>query len=161
MPTTIRHKMRLALVPQAVSSRRPARPIEHTDILALATLMFKAYRGTLDDEGGTVDDAREEVERTFDGAYGDVLPGCSFAVEEDGRMLAATLVTHWQDAPLLAFVMTHPDAKGQGLATYLIRHSINRLFSQGYDELYLFVTEGNAPAQRIYDRLGFAVVATR
>lgn len=161
MSTTIHHKMRLALVQQAVSTRWLARPIEHADIPALATLMFDAYRGTIDDEGGTGDDARAEVERTFDGTYGDLLHGCSFVVEDDGCMLAATLVTHWQDAPLLAFVLTHPDAKGQGLATYLIRRSINGLLSQGYDELYLFVTEGNAPAQHIYGRLGFTVVATR
>lgn len=161
MSTTIRHKMRLALTPQSVAPRWPVRPITPSDVSALAALMFDAYHGTIDDEGETPDDARAEVQRTLDGAHGDFLPGCSFSVEEGGRMLAATLVTLWQDAPLLSFVMTHPEAKGRGLATYLIQQSSNALLGQGYDELYLFVTEGNVPAQRVYGRLGFTVVATK
>lgn len=161
MPTTMHHKMRLALAPQTVAPRWPVRPVTHADVSALVALMFDAYRGTIDDEGDTPDDARAEVRRTLDGAYGDFLPACSFAVEEGGRMLAATLVTRWQGAPLLAFVMTHPNAKGRGLATYLIQQSSIALLDQGYDELYLFVTEGNVPAQRVYERLGFAVVATK
>lgn len=161
MPTAQHHKMRLALTPQAVVPRWPARPIAPADMPALAALMFDAYHGTIDDEGETPDDARAEVQRTLDGTYGDFLPGCSFAVKEGNQMLAATLVTLWQDAPLLAFVMTHPDAKGRGLATYLIQQSLSALLGQGYDDLHLFVTEGNVPAQRVYERLGFAVVATR
>jgi ribosomal protein S18 acetylase RimI-like enzyme len=72
--------------------------------------------------------------------------------------MCATLVTWWREAPLLAFVITHPDAKGQGMATYLIQHTANALHRDGYHELYLAVTQGNVPAQRVYERLGFEVV---
>jgi hypothetical protein len=35
--------------------------------------MLESYRGTIDDEGETLDDARSEVRRTFDGDYGTFL----------------------------------------------------------------------------------------
>ena len=57
--------------------------------------------------------------------------------------------------PLLSFSMTHPSLKNQGYSTKLIKHSINSLINNRYDELYLVVTEGNDPAQHLYYKLGF------
>jgi len=53
----------------------------------LAILLYAAYRGTIDDEGGTFADARAEIDRLFDGAYGRFLGDCSFVIEE-GEFLA-------------------------------------------------------------------------
>jgi ribosomal protein S18 acetylase RimI-like enzyme len=121
--------------------------------------MFHAYRGTIDDEGETFEDSSAEVARTLDGGYGQVMWNSSFLVERGGQAVAAIIVTWWQEAPLVAFVMTHPAAKGQGLGTLLLQQSINALLQEGQRELYLFVTEGNAPAQHIYTNLGFRVVS--
>jgi GNAT superfamily N-acetyltransferase len=121
--------------------------------------MFEAYRGTIDDEGETLDDARQEVQRTLSGANGAFLPNCSWLLEEAGAIQSACLVTHFADwqAPLIAFVMTLPTAKGRGMAQELIRRSMNSLLEQGYSRLCLAVTEGNLPAQHIYKTLGFVV----
>jgi GNAT superfamily N-acetyltransferase len=151
--------MRLALTFFAVESSWPFRQIELSDAPAMAALMYAAYKGTIDDEGETADDTLREVEATLRGRYGSLLGDCSFLIEDQpsGRALCATLVTQWHDGPLLAFVMTHPHAKGHGMATYLIQQSANALLANGERELYLAVTEGNVPALRVYERLGFHV----
>lgn len=153
-----RHKMRLALTPHEVAPRLPARTIARGDAEALGALMYAAYHGTIDDEGETPEESVAEMRRTLAGQYGPLLQNCSFVIEEDGRALAATLVTEWRDAPLLAFAMTRPEAQGRGMATFLIRRSINALLTEGHTELLLAVTEGNAPAQHLYAKLGFRVV---
>lgn len=93
------------------------------------------------------------------GEHGPLLPSCSFLIEERGRALSATLISEWDGAPLVAFVMTHPDAKNTGMGTYLIQRSANALVAAGWNEMFLFVTEGNAPAQHVYEKLGFVIVS--
>lgn len=154
----LRHKMRLALTPQEVAPRWPARTIAPADAEALGALMYAAYHGTIDDEGETPEESAAEMRRTLEGQYGALLQSCSFVIEHDRRMLAATIVTEWRDAPLLAFAMTRPEAQGRGMAAFLIRRSINALLADGHTELLLAVTEGNTPAQHLYEKLGFRVV---
>jgi ribosomal protein S18 acetylase RimI-like enzyme len=134
----------------------PAREVERADTEALAVLMHEAYRGTPDDEGETLEDARAEVEKTLDGEYGTFLRFASFACEGDGRLLGASLVTHWRGAPLIAFAMTHPEVARRGLATSLILRSLHALAGAGYREANLAVTDANDPARRLYEKLGFA-----
>ena len=69
--------------------------------------------------------------------------------------MSATLVTVWEERPLLAFVMTDPIHKRRGMGTFLVRKTIDALIDRGYEELDLFVTRTNEPAIRIYERLGF------
>jgi ribosomal protein S18 acetylase RimI-like enzyme len=84
-------------------------------------------------------------------------------VEDGVQALGATIITDWTDErtqqrqPLLAFLMVHPDASGQGLGTFLLSKSINALLAHGERELVLFVTVGNSAAQRVYQKLGFQV----
>jgi GNAT superfamily N-acetyltransferase len=154
----VRHKMRLALTPQDVAPRWPVRTIARGDAEALGALMYAAYHGTIDDEGETPEESVAEMRRTLEGQYGPPLQSCSFLIEQEGRALAATVITWWREAPLLAFVMSRPEAQGRGLATDLIKRSINALLAEGHTELLLAVTEGNAPAQHLYEKLGFRIV---
>ncbi len=83
---------------------------------------------------------------------------CSFAIEEEGRLSSAILVTLLHEKPLVAFSMTHPDFKNRGMATYLLKSAINALLTFGYKDLFLVVTDGNEPAQHLYEKVGFAPV---
>lgn len=134
------------------------RPLVEDDAPGLADLMLAAFRGTVDDEGEDLDQARDEVRRTFAGSYGRLLWNASFVVEGERAtpaFLSASVITFWQDLPLLSFSVTHPQAERRGLATALIRQSARTLTGQGYARLDLFVTRGNAPAERLYEKLGF------
>ncbi len=158
-----RWMMRNNLAEQPIAGIWNARPITERDGAILGTLMYDAYHYTIDDEGETPDDAVEEIESVLNGKHGPLLGACSFVVEEQGRALGATVITDWIDErtgkkqPLLAFLMTRPDASGQGMGTFLLSKSINALLAHGETELVLFVTVGNSTAQHIYQKLGFAV----
>jgi GNAT superfamily N-acetyltransferase len=144
-------------------SRRPLkgawlfRPISKGDVEALGGLMFEAYRGTIDYEGETLEEAVEEVCAVLAGTYGPFLEDCSYVIEDEGKMLSASMVVLSDEvnAPLLAFSMTHPAHKRNGMAEFLLKASINRLLDAEHQELYLVVTEGNTGAVRLYEKLGF------
>ena len=151
--------MRLALVPQPVDDTAPYRTIAAADAGALAALLWDAYHGTIDDEGESREDARAVMAGVFAGESGPLLTDCSFLAEDDGQVVAATLAIHYtrRAIPLLSFVMTHPDYQNRGFAAALIKRTINALLARGERDLALVVTEGNAPAQHLYAKLGFRV----
>jgi len=126
----------------------------------LATLLYAAYRGTIDDDGETYSDALDEIDNLFAGAYGDYLADCSFCIRDGEFIASASLITWWSphDAPLIAFTMTRPEMRRTGHAKTLIQASMNALLDRGYDRLTLVVTDGNVPAQRLYAELGFEEV---
>ncbi len=157
-----RVKMKLHLVEQVESGNWSYRPLSENDAVILAQLMLDAYRGTVDTNGTeTLSDALKEVSATLAGTYGPVITSCSFLVERDEKALSAIIITAWTGTPqpFLAFTMTHPAAKNQGLSSFLIKKSINALLKQGYTDLYLFVTATNSPARHLYEKLGFEIVS--
>jgi len=155
MTNAKRRCMRIVLTPQCAAADVTARAPRPSDAAQLAHLMLDAYRGTCDDQGETINDARLEVARLFEGEYGDLIPECSEVVVREGHLVAATLVTMWKASPLIAFSMTHPECKRTGLARAGIRRCMEQLLSAGHHELRLVVTRGNTSAERLYESLGF------
>lgn len=117
----------------------------------LASLMLDAYRGTIDDEGESIDDAREEVSRFFEDSP---LLDSSYLATVEGRSAGATLIGTWRDRPLVAYVMTRPAYKQQGLATYLLNKSLQALKGAGWDEVNAFITEGNTASEALFRGMG-------
>jgi predicted GNAT family acetyltransferase len=56
----------------------------------------------------------------------------------------------------LSAVCTHPDARGRGLAGTLVSVLAREVFARG-ETPFLGVRDDNAPARKLYDKLGFAV----
>ena len=158
MPAAARVWMRLELKRQDLEDSLPIRGIEEEDTAALAELTLAAYQGTIDYEGETLAEAQAEIEKVFASRYGPLIPEASTVVEEEGRLLAACFVTLYEERPFVVFMMTHPEHKGRGLGTQLLQTSIDALLDRGHAELDLVVTDGNTPAQRVYEKLGFEVV---
>jgi ribosomal protein S18 acetylase RimI-like enzyme len=150
--------MRLNLTPHGVDPDQAARLVSRADVPELAHLMIDAYRGTIDDEGETLEEAQAEMRATMDGKYGEFLSTCSFAIELDGVLVSACLVTFWEGMPLIAFTMTHPDRQNRGLLTEILKRSINAMIAEGHEEARLLVTKGNLPAVHVYERLGFQTI---
>jgi len=136
------------------------RPIRIRDRDRLGALMLEAYRGTIDYEGESLQEAIEEVHNVLAGAYGPFFEDCSYVIEDEGKMLSASMVVMSDrvDAPLLAFSMTRPEYRRKGMAEFLLKASINWLLDAGHQDLYLVVTEGNTGAVRLYEKLGFRKV---
>jgi ribosomal-protein-alanine N-acetyltransferase len=53
------------------------------------------------------------------------------------------------------------DFQGRGLGTALLQHVLESGATRGADRATLEVRRSNAPARRLYERLGFEVAATR
>jgi ribosomal protein S18 acetylase RimI-like enzyme len=154
-----RWMLRLRLVPMPAHLQEPpdpgARAPTPTDQAALAELMLAAYQGTVDDEGETPEQALAVMAQWAEGDFGQPMWAVSEVVERQGQPVAATLVTLWQDLPLVAFVMTHPRWQRQGLARAGLRRAMQRLSAGDETVLRLVVTASNAPAMALYEQLGF------
>lgn len=139
----------------ALSVRSPT----PADVEALAVLMLDAYLGTVDADGDeTLEMARQEVAGFFAGASGAPLLDRSLVATDGAEIAAAVLVSRYDGMPLLAYVMTGAEYKGRGLATALVARCLRSLHAAGEERAHLWVTAGNAAAERIYERLGFEEV---
>lgn len=138
-----------------VADDAQARAPTPDDVRALGALLHDAFEDTVDDDGESVADARGVVEQLFAGAFGEFLWQQSEVNERAGRIVCATLLTRWQGLPFVAFTLTSPLHQGRGLARAGLLRAMNRLAAEGQQVLRLVVTQGNEPAERLYERLGF------
>jgi GNAT superfamily N-acetyltransferase len=131
-----------------------SRPVRPGDGTALGLLAHAAYRGTVDDNGEAEAWHVADLTAALEGEYGRLMTPVSRAVPDGDALVAAALFTWWHELPLLAFCLTHPDRRGEGLATRLITHAARELAADGHDAMHLAVTATN-PARGLYERLGF------
>ena len=129
------------------------------DTMSLAVLMLDAYRGTIDDEGETLEDAVSVIGALFAGEFGAFDDNASIVFSEGGDPIAATFVTHHDGRPLVAFSITNPVAARRGFARRGLRHAIGVLARAGHADVRLVVTDGNDRAVALYASEGFVVVA--
>jgi RimJ/RimL family protein N-acetyltransferase len=134
-----------------------------TDSDALAELMIEAYRGTIDYDGETLNDAIAEV-RAFFAAQrgGEPLVNISRLAFTSTQLIGACLVADWQErqSPLIAYVMTHVKWKNQGIGKILLGAVLQNLHEQDYQEVRAVITEGNDVSERLFARMGFQKVQT-
>ena len=130
------------------------RPIDR-DREQIAALMLDAYRGTIDDEGESIVEARAEIDKTIHGEYGKFLPDYSRVVVRDNRIISAILVTEWQGNPFLVFAMTAKAWQRKGLSKSCMINVMQDLYESQYSILRLSVTTKNLPAVNLYVSLGF------
>ena len=57
--------------------------------------------------------------------------------------------------------ISDPDARGQGVATFMCEHSLNYAIEQGFRGMqYNFVVSTNTGAIRLWEKFGFSIVGT-
>jgi N-acetylglutamate synthase len=93
-------------------------------------------------------------------AHGQILrnilnPHLTAALEISGKWVACGLGVLEKDWIGLFDIVTHPDFRQRGLATQLIGGMLNWARSQGARNSYLQVMKNNAPALRLYAKLGY------
>jgi GNAT superfamily N-acetyltransferase len=133
------------------------------DVQSLAELMLEAYRGTVDYEGESLEDAVKEVELWLAGARGGpALPDASRLAFDGARLVGACLAADWpwMRAPGIAIVITHPEWKNRGVGRRLLTEVLLTLSESGYEEVRAVITEGNIPSERLFAGLGFRNVVT-
>jgi GNAT superfamily N-acetyltransferase len=123
---------------------------------SLARLMLDAYLGTIDYEGETIVEARAEVDGWL--ASPEAALDQSHVAVEAGTIVSAVLLSRVDGMPFVAYLYTDPAWKGRGLAEGLMRSAMRERAARGDERIHLWVTVGNTPAERIYERLGFVDV---
>ncbi len=152
MTSKIRYEIDLQALAPSATAGRAVRAISVDDLDALARLMLDAYVGTIDYDDETLDDAVDEVEAFCADPLARL--DCSFAIELDGEIVSAVLVTTFEDQPLVAYVMTAALAKGRGLAGVVTLEALHALKSNGETGVTMFITEGNTASERLFESLG-------
>jgi GNAT superfamily N-acetyltransferase len=131
------------------------------DIEALGELMLNAYRGTLDDEGESLEQACDEVRRFFDRSVGPAEAAACIIGELDGEPVCASLCCAWDGGghvpagPLIAYVVTAPAWQGRGLGAAAVSRSLRVLAQARRERIYAVITDGNHPSEATFRRLGF------
>jgi predicted GNAT family acetyltransferase len=74
---------------------------------------------------------------------------------EGGEIVSAALLSRSDGMQVVSYLYTGAAWKGRGLAKGLLRAVMASLAASGHDRIHLWVTAGNGPAERIYERLGF------
>ncbi|MFP7696818.1 GNAT family N-acetyltransferase [Trueperella sp. LYQ143] len=133
------------------------------DIPTLASLYLVAYNSP--EIAENLIEAVEEMQMSFDGAFGDPMKDGFIGAWRSGKLVGAILVTTntpWEDVddgPFIIDLMVDPEHRGQGIATALIGKAARRAGRQGFDNIGLRVDLRQAKAAaRLYDYLGFAEV---
>jgi RimJ/RimL family protein N-acetyltransferase len=127
------------------------RTVFPTDLDGLAGLMLDAYRGTIDFEDETYEDAVSEVRSFLDG---DPLLAHSYLALDGDEFASAVLVSVYEGEPTIGYVMTRPSYKNQRLARHLVRLAMASLGDEGHTRVALYITEGNTPSERLFAGVG-------
>jgi GNAT superfamily N-acetyltransferase len=135
------------------------REVRPDDNDLLGELLYAAYLGTIDYRNESLDDFKQELLETMFGRYGNMIWNASFvALDPEGIAVSTCLVTDNEKfGPLLAFAASLPACQKKGLATLLIKKSLQALKAQSVSALTLVVTPGNRSAVSLYKKLGFEV----
>ncbi len=128
----------------------------------LGKLYFDSYPpGSAD---ATLEEAVNDIEATFAGAYGELWPEASPVIVVGGQPAAVLLTVHqapWEDTPDGPFVIevfTHPDHRRRGFASSLLGRAAEVIMEAGGDGLALRCETANTPAFEMYRSLGFRPV---
>ena len=149
-------RMVAPLVRRPATIALPVRTPTAADLPLLAESIFDAYLDTADAiHDATLADAIAEVQSYLDGDSGEPLLDCSFIALDEDFPVSASLISLYQDIPLLAYTFTTSDWKGKGLSIALTQLSMNALAARGYDQLTTFIADVDTDNEQIYKTLGF------
>lgn len=126
------------------------------DLDVLAHLMLDAYRGTIDYDDETYEDAVAEVRSFFEDAPA---PELSYVAEVDGNVVSAVLVSIFDHDPFIGYVMTDPAHKGTHIGRRLVHHALSGAKSVGHRRCVFYITAGNHASETLFASLGAVAVA--
>jgi GNAT superfamily N-acetyltransferase len=154
--TKVRYEIDLAEMSSVGSLDWDVRNVGPDDLDGLAQLMLDAYRGTIDYDDETYEDAVSEVRSFLEDDP--ALEHC-YVVELNDLIIAAVLVQIHEGDLFIGYVMTHPDHKGTHIGRRLVHHALSR--APGHRRAVFYITRGNQPSEALFASLGAVAVPDR
>ena len=127
--------------------------LNHKEEMAFS--MLDAYKDTVDYEGEDINDTKAEIENVINNGYGKFMIEASFMIKKNNEVASVIVISLYENIPTIIYVFTMKKYAKKGMASYLIKKSMQALYNLGYEKLQLFVTRDNNEAIRIYQKLGF------
>ncbi|MBS1954257.1 MAG: GNAT family N-acetyltransferase [Cyanobacteria bacterium SZAS-4] len=128
------------------------RTLKPEESVMIGNLLARCFQGSIDDEGQPPQWWRQLARQTFSRGIDE---DSSLVLFDEKTPICAMVVVGRGQSYSLDLAMTHPEYRGLGLAELLIRQCLHNLHQKGIARLSLLVTEDNAPAMRLYNKLGF------
>lgn len=131
------------------------------DTYAVSTASFAKYEmvKTIDD-GAEIDSFIDTYAPNSSVRSGDtesLFWGCVRSAE--GQLLSLGTVAKWRSGHhMFASIVTAEDARGKGVGAELMQGMLSRLHSLGVARVGLGVFAANAPAKRLYEKVGFELL---
>lgn len=129
--------------------------IDLNNIDNLASSMLKAFENTEDFKGETKDKLAEELLEVIQSNFGIFISEASFQINQNDQIASAILVSLYKEKPLISELFTRREFMNLGMASELLKKSINKLILLGYKELVLYVHPKNIKAIKVYKKIGF------
>lgn len=119
---------------------------------ALAALMLDAYRDTIDDEGESLNDARDAIDHYF----ASIVRPHSFVVLDGADPVAFSFVLIVSDTHYIDPVAVASAQKRRGVGSAVVRMCLGSLANAGVTEVGATITDGNVASERLFIGLGFS-----
>jgi hypothetical protein len=157
----LRSEYRLTQLADIDLSGIPVRPdslvvrhVDREDHEALSHLMIDAYKGSVDDEGESIEDARAAIDHYFE----TIVWPHSFVIADSDLPVAMSMVVIVDGVHYIDPVATTATRKGLGHGRIAVATSLRSLAASGITEVGAVITDGNTPSERLFTRLGFVRV---
>ena len=142
-----------------------------TDLIPLGDLLFDSFHYPENPEWSVKDDEQEQIAETiknlariwpiirvgqlFSSALRNLLRGCVW--EEDGKLVGCTTVQPHGNTSvwIVGTVSVLPEYRRRGIARKLVERSLETSREHGGEKAWLDVIDGNLPAYKLYESLGF------
>lgn len=143
------------LIPQKLEEVYTFDKISSDDINSLSVSMLEAFKDTEDFNGETLEDLNKEIYSVVESTFGTFIPEASFQIKQNGEIAAVILISLYNDKPFVSELFTIKKYLKLGMASSLLKKSINALLNLGYDDLVLYVHPKNVGATNLYRKFGF------
>ena len=149
--------MNYKLFPQTLESNYDFEFMGTDDVIELATVMLNSLKDTSEDRGETLGDVIQEIESVIGGSFAPFISDASYQIILNGEIASAIMISYYEGYPLMSEIFTKKKYQNLGMASYLIKKSVNSLLDMGYKNLILNVDIENYAAINLYRKIGFEV----
>ena len=129
--------------------------IKMDDLEDMSAMMFEAFQNTDDYDGETIEELKEELNSVMCSTFGSFLPEASFQIRQNNDLAAVILISFYKGRPFISELFTSKKYLKLGMASALLKQSINSLLNLGYEDLVLHVHPQNEGAIILYKKIGF------
>jgi ribosomal protein S18 acetylase RimI-like enzyme len=155
--TSKRTKMVYTLLPHIIESNYAFQSINEDEVTELARIMLDSLKDTCEDKGESLEDIIEEIVEVIGGYFAPFISDASYQLKQNGEIVSAIMISYYEGYPLISEIFTNRKYQGLGMASSLIKKSVNSLVQMGYTILTLNVELENIAAINLYRKIGFEV----